>query len=191
LLLSHRTWNIGYHGYSLVWSIPWTTLSKWQRTDLERNYLINEIIIFPLWTFHFYVATFQQHIHIAYISLSGYDITELVLYIRIPVFPWLLLKRKQHNQEFLVVKLKSSHKHFSFAILTYVMSVSQMTMNMFHLLWWQSHPFTVHNLSPNFDMCNTCATIEAGTADPAPSWYLMELRLSFLCSVLWIFFSFV
>jgi len=40
---------------------------------------------FPLWTFHSYVATFQQHLHMwyMYISLSWYDIPELVVPIRI------------------------------------------------------------------------------------------------------------
>jgi hypothetical protein len=41
------------------------------------------ISIFPLWTFHLYVATFQQHLHMEYISLSWYDIPELVVPIRI------------------------------------------------------------------------------------------------------------
>jgi hypothetical protein len=34
-------------------------------------------------TFHLYVATFQQHLHVEYISLSCYDIPELVVPIRI------------------------------------------------------------------------------------------------------------
>jgi hypothetical protein len=38
---------------------------------------------FPLWTFHLFVATFQQHLHMAYISLSWYDIPEIVVLIRI------------------------------------------------------------------------------------------------------------
>jgi hypothetical protein len=36
-----------------------------------------------LGTFNLYVATFQQHLHIEYISPSWYDITELVVPIRI------------------------------------------------------------------------------------------------------------
>ena len=40
------------------------------------------ITIFPLWTFHLYVATFQQHLHMAYIYLSWYDIPEHVVPIR-------------------------------------------------------------------------------------------------------------
>jgi hypothetical protein len=28
------------------------------------------ISIFPLWTFHLYVATFQQHLHMEYVYLS-------------------------------------------------------------------------------------------------------------------------
>ena len=39
--------------------------------------------IFPLWTFHSYVATFQQHLHMEYIFLSSYDIPDLVVPIRI------------------------------------------------------------------------------------------------------------
>jgi hypothetical protein len=31
------------------------------------------ISIFPLWTFHLYVATFQQHLHMEYISLRWYE----------------------------------------------------------------------------------------------------------------------
>jgi hypothetical protein len=38
--------------------------------------------IFPLWTFHLYVATFQQHLHMEYISLRWYDTPELVVPIR-------------------------------------------------------------------------------------------------------------
>ena len=34
-------------------------------------------------TFHLYVATFQQHLHMEYISLSLYDIPEFVVPIRI------------------------------------------------------------------------------------------------------------
>ena len=39
------------------------------------------ISIFPLWTFHLYVATFQ-HWYMEYISLRWYDIPELVAPIR-------------------------------------------------------------------------------------------------------------
>ena len=44
---------------------------------LWRNATTKEMIsISPLWTFHFYVAKFQQHLHMEYISLSWYDIAE-------------------------------------------------------------------------------------------------------------------
>jgi hypothetical protein len=50
----------------------------------EQNFTTKEMIsMFPLWTFHSYVATFQQHLHMEYISLSWYDILELVVPIRI------------------------------------------------------------------------------------------------------------
>jgi hypothetical protein len=41
------------------------------------------ISIFPLWTFRLYVATFQQHLHMEYMSLSWCDTPELVVPIRI------------------------------------------------------------------------------------------------------------
>jgi len=37
------------------------------------------ISIFSLRTFHLYVATLQQHPHMEYISLSWYEISELVV----------------------------------------------------------------------------------------------------------------
>jgi hypothetical protein len=44
---------------------------------------------FHLWTFHLYAATFQQHLHMEYISLSWYDIPELVVPIRISLIEWM------------------------------------------------------------------------------------------------------
>ena len=42
-----------------------------------------DVSIFPLWTFHLYVATFPQHRHMEYISLRWYDIPEFVAPINI------------------------------------------------------------------------------------------------------------
>ena len=51
---------------------------------LSRNFMTKEIIsIFALWTFHLYVATFQQHLHVEYISLGWSDIPAFVVFIRI------------------------------------------------------------------------------------------------------------
>jgi hypothetical protein len=41
------------------------------------------ISTFPLWTFHLYVATSQQHLHMEYISVSWSDIPEIVIPIMI------------------------------------------------------------------------------------------------------------
>jgi len=50
----------------------------------ERNFTTKEMIsIFPFWPFHSYAATVQQHLHMEYISLSWYDIPELVVLVRI------------------------------------------------------------------------------------------------------------
>jgi hypothetical protein len=52
-------------------SCLWRGILQTQRTHREK------ISIFPWWTFHFYLATFQQHLHVEYISLSWSDIPEL------------------------------------------------------------------------------------------------------------------
>ena len=50
----------------------------------ERNFTTKEnISIFLLWTFHLYIAPFQQHLHMEYLYLRWYDIPELVAPIRI------------------------------------------------------------------------------------------------------------
>ena len=65
------------------------------------------ISFFPLWTFHSYIATFQQHLHMIYIS-------QLIQYSRACgscrdfLDRGLLLTRKPLNQGSLLVKLKSS-----------------------------------------------------------------------------------
>jgi hypothetical protein len=41
------------------------------------------VSIFPLWTFHLYVSTIQQHLHMEYISLSWYHIPEFVASIMV------------------------------------------------------------------------------------------------------------
>ena len=62
-----------------------------------------------MWTFHLYIATFQQHLHMEYFSLSRSDITRLVVSIIQDVLDrWLLLPRKLLIQWFLLVKFKSS-----------------------------------------------------------------------------------
>jgi hypothetical protein len=79
---------------SLKWRIPQiqigllhtlTYTSKLTvRGGWEWNFTTKEMIsIFPLWTLQLYVATFQQHLHMEYISLSWYAIPELVVPIRV------------------------------------------------------------------------------------------------------------
>ena len=81
------------------------------------NLLSNTHSIFPLCTFHLYVVTFQQHLHMEYIS-------HLIEYSRACgsyhdyLDKGLLLTRKLLNQGFLVVKLKSSIRNFYGATMT-------------------------------------------------------------------------
>ena len=72
---SHKTSNASYL------DLPLEIDSEWRlRTKLYDKEIIS---IYPLWTFHLYVATFQQHLHMEYISLSWCDISEFVVPIRI------------------------------------------------------------------------------------------------------------
>ena len=78
--LSHWAWNKGYHRYSWVCFIPWPTSRNWQWWPDKNETTTKETIsMFPLWTFHLYVATFQQHLHREYITQSWSDIPELVV----------------------------------------------------------------------------------------------------------------
>jgi hypothetical protein len=113
-------------------------LKKYIATVVELNFTTKEMIsIFPLRTFHLYVATLQQHLHMEYISLSSSDIPELLVPIIIFFYRGLLLTRKQLNQSFLVVKLKSSLRKFYSRLHDfgnrYGISASQMTTDMVRL----------------------------------------------------------
>jgi hypothetical protein len=80
------------------------------------------ISIFPLWTLHLYVATFQQHLHMEYIFLS----CRLIRYSRACgsyqdfLDRGLLLTKKLPNQEFLLVNLKSSLRNCTVATMTWL-----------------------------------------------------------------------
>ena len=76
----------------------------WLRTEL---YVKDMNSIFPLCIFHLYVATFQQHIYMEYISLRWYDIPELVAPIRISLIEDAANKEATETRV-LLVKLKSS-----------------------------------------------------------------------------------
>jgi ABC-type uncharacterized transport system permease subunit len=80
---------------------------------------------------------------------------ELVVPIRIFLIRVFLIIRKLLNQRFLLVKLKSSLRIFfgrhHDLVDRYGISVSQMTMDMFHLSLTLLGPFPIHDLSPD---CN-------------------------------------
>ena len=91
---------------------------------------------FPIQTFHLFVPTFQQHHHMGYISVSLYDIPNMIT-------------QKLMNQGFLVVKLKSSlWQFYSYDFVNhYEISASQMAKDMFRLWKWQFGTFLMHDLS--------------------------------------------
>ena len=82
----------GYHRHRYVCFHTLTVRRRlWTKPDDNRDYL-------NFHTFHLYVATFQQHLRMGYISLSWYDILALVVPIRICLIEcWLLLTRKLLN----------------------------------------------------------------------------------------------
>ena len=110
------------------------------------------------YTFHLYVHVRSLNIPAAspygvYISLSWYDIPELVVPIRISsVDRGLLLTRKLLNQGFLLVMSKSSLRKFygrhHDLVDRYGISVSQMTTDMLHLSQTLPGLFLIHDLSP-------------------------------------------
>jgi len=59
---------------------PWNTQWRSAKNETLRQEMIS---IFPLSTFNIFVATFQQHLNMGYISLRWSDIPELVVPIRI------------------------------------------------------------------------------------------------------------
>jgi len=85
-------------------------ISKWTvRAGWKRNFMTKEIIsIFPLWTLYLFVATFQQHLYMEYISLSWSDIPKFVVHIHDFLDRGFLHPLKLLNQGHLVVMLKSS-----------------------------------------------------------------------------------
>jgi hypothetical protein len=116
--------NSKFGGYN------WTPISNWawarnvsyldlhleidNEGRLIQNLETKEMIsIFLLWTFHLCAATFQQHLHMEYISQSWCDIPELVVPIMIYLIRVLLLTRKLLDQWFLFVKVKSSLRKFN------------------------------------------------------------------------------
>ena len=80
------------------------------------------ISIFPLWTFHSYLATFQQHLHMEYIYLSV-DTTFQSLWF-LSGFPWL---RDAANMEATEPSLRKFYGHHHILVDRYEISVSQIT----------------------------------------------------------------
>jgi hypothetical protein len=97
------------------------------------------ISIFPLWTFHLYVATFQQHLHMEYISQS-----QMIRYSRAcgsyqyVLDRGLLLIMKLLNQRFLLVMLVEhirGHLWHRYCITVNQVMVATVTFSK----WWLQH----------------------------------------------------
>jgi hypothetical protein len=116
---------------NFVTKINFMSCKQWFYEQNWRNFTTKKMLsIFPLWTFHLYVATFQYHLHMGNTYLSWSDNPELVFLDK-----GLQLTRKLLEQGFLVVKLKSLLRKFYVRhhdmVNRYRVSVSQITTDMF------------------------------------------------------------
>jgi hypothetical protein len=120
--------------------------------SMGQNFTTKEMIsIFPLWTFHLYVAP----AYVVYIS-------QLIRYSRAcgsyqDFFGrGLMLTRKILIQGYLLVTLKSSLRKFYGCqhdlVNHYRIYMSQMMMDMFHLPYALPGPFLIHDLSPGLSL---------------------------------------
>jgi hypothetical protein len=78
-------------------------------------YMNSSIVLnsnFSLWTFHLYVAIFQQHLHMNYISFLWYHIIQLVVPFKIYLIDCCSLQNKQVHQGFLLVVSSCSTSAF-------------------------------------------------------------------------------
>jgi hypothetical protein len=103
-----------------------------QVIHLEKKAMIS---IFPLWTFHWYVTTFQYYLHLEYMHLSWYS--KACSFYQDFLDKGLMLTRNLLHQWFLLDKLKSSlrkvyGRHYCL-VNRYGTSVSQMITDIFHL----------------------------------------------------------
>jgi hypothetical protein len=124
--------------------------------------------LFPLWTFHVYVATFQQHLHMGYISLSWYNIPELVVPIRISQR---VTANKEATEQMVPLVLRWSHHFESFTVAT----MTWLTIIEYMRHKWPRICSTCRQYFPFLSSFMTChrvcnsinttgATSEAGTA---------------------------
>ena len=126
------------------------------------------IATFPLWTFHLHVTTFQQYLDMEYISLSCSDIPELVVSIRIS---W---KRVAANRETTEARVPIGHYLDEFTVNTYDhdlinrhrISVSQMTIDKFHMSQALPSSFLIHHQVCNYSS-TTVVTSGEWTAYPS------------------------
>ena len=125
------------------------------------------ISIFPLWTFNLYVAPFQQHLYMEYISLRWYDIPELVAPIRISLIE-VDANTEATEARFYLVKVNSSlpECHHNIAeVMEYLSELPPISST-----YWK-HLSGLSSLTTYFRVCNyintTGATSGSGSTDPS------------------------
>ena len=148
------------------------------------------ITILPLWTFHLYVATFQQYLHMEYISISWSDIPELVVFIKIS---W---KRVATNRETTEprVPLGQVEVIASKDLRSPPMTMTWLTVTEYLCHKWPSISFTCRKHSPSsflihHQVCNYSSTTDAtsgertayssGVTEFTPVFYVLPFRLLF------------
>jgi hypothetical protein len=149
------------------------------------------ITIFPLWTFHLYVATFQQYLHMEYISISWSDIPELVVSVRIS---W---KRVAANRETTEPRVPIGQVEVitSKDLRSTPMTMTWLTVTEYLCHKWPSISFTCRKHSPtsfviHHRVCNYSSTTGAtsgertaypsGVTEFTPVLYVLLFRLLFV-----------
>ena len=111
---------------SLIWYLNSGSLQKREKgTHCKLKTYDTES--YPLWTFHLYVAIFQQHLHMEYMSPGWSDIPELVVPLSISLIEGCCWQGKYwSNDSYLLCWCDHCEK-------LYAISVSQMITNIFDL----------------------------------------------------------
>jgi hypothetical protein len=149
------------------------------------------ITIFQLWTFHLYVATFQQYLHMEYISISWSDIPELVVSVRIS---W---KRVAANRETTEPRVPIGQVEVitSKDLRSTPMTMTWLTVTEYLCHKWPSISFTCRKHSPSsflihhkvFNYSSTTGATSrertpypSGVTEFTPVFYVLLFRLLFV-----------
>ena len=155
---------------------------------LRSNLTTKEMMsIFPLWTFLLYVATFQWHLHMEYISLIWSDIPELVIPIMISVIETYHRVCNKSNTTGVTYGTGTAYMFSGFRVVRSLVFCAMFCRSLFLLLslfFWPLCCLFLFDLrlliTPlvSFGHCVVCSCSTCGFS--LPLWYLLAIVLSVL-----------